>query len=132
MSITAEQVRAIQEWAKATRYVSEVRLYGSQATGLAADKSDIDLAVTIAGADRGNTVPGIYVKFADQWQSELKQLVGSEVHLGLYNQLENADDTVRRSCNECSKKAFPINAPPPWTIEALDGVFVSANHGATQ
>ena len=106
MSITAEQVRAIQEWAKATRYVSEVRLYGSQATGLAADKSDIDLGITIAGG-RGNTVLGIYFSFGDQWRGELEKLVGSKVHLGLYNEVENATDTVRRSCNECSKKLFP-------------------------
>jgi predicted nucleotidyltransferase len=58
MGITAEQAHAIQKWAKATRHVGEVRLYGSQATGLATDKSDIDLAITIAGADRGNTVLG--------------------------------------------------------------------------
>ena len=107
MGIAAEQVRAIQEWAKATRYVSEVRLYGSQATGRAADKSDIDLAITISGG-RGNTVPGIYVRFAGQWREELEQiLVGSKVHLGLYNEVENATDTVRRSCDECSEKLFP-------------------------
>jgi predicted nucleotidyltransferase len=47
MGITAEQVRAIKDWAKATKHVGEVRLYGSQATGLATDKSDIDLASSL-------------------------------------------------------------------------------------
>jgi predicted nucleotidyltransferase len=107
MGITAEQVRAIQNWATATKHVGEVRLYGSQATGLATDKSDIDLAITIAGAGRGNTVPGIYLRFADEWQHELSRLVGSEVQLGLYNEVENATDTVRRSCDECSEILFP-------------------------
>jgi DNA polymerase sigma len=54
-------VRAIKEWAKATPHVGKVRLYGSQATGLATNISDIDLAITIEGADRGNTVQGIYL-----------------------------------------------------------------------
>jgi predicted nucleotidyltransferase len=107
MGITAEQVRAIQNWAKATKHVAEIRLYGSQATGLATDKSDIDLAVTIAGADRGNTVLGIYFRFADEWQHELSRLVGSEVHMGLYNDVENGTGIVRRSCDECSELLFP-------------------------
>jgi predicted nucleotidyltransferase len=107
MGITAEQVQAIRKWAQATKHVGEVRLYGSQATGLATDKSDIDLAITIAGADGGNTVPGIYLRFADEWQHELSRLVGSEVHVGLYNEVENANDIVRRSCDECSVMLFP-------------------------
>jgi predicted nucleotidyltransferase len=107
MGITPEQVRAIKDWAKATKHVAEVRLYGSQATGLATDLSDIDLAVTIAGADRGNTVLGIYVRFADEWQHELSRLVGSKVHMGLYNEVENVNDIVRRSCDERSVMLFP-------------------------
>jgi predicted nucleotidyltransferase len=107
MGITAEQASAIKDWAKATKHVGEVRLYGSQATGLATDTSDIDLAITIAGADPGNTVLGIYVRFADEWQHELGQLVGSKVHVGLYNDDENSTGIVRRSCDECSELLFP-------------------------
>ena len=77
MSLTAEQARTIREWGRTTQYVSEVRLFGSQATGLATEQSDIDLAITVHSNDSGNTVLGIYFALSQKWQDELTRLLGS-------------------------------------------------------
>src|SRR5262245_29212430 len=105
MSLTAEQSWTIREWGKATQYVSEVRLFGSHATGLATEQSDVDLAITIHTNDPGNTVMGIYFALSRTWQDELTSLLGSKAHVGLYN--DPHSDIVRQSCNECSVTLFP-------------------------
>jgi predicted nucleotidyltransferase len=66
MSITPEQAQAIRRWGATTQYVSEVRLFGSQATGEAKEGSDIDIAITIGGDDPG-TVRGTYFALGKRW-----------------------------------------------------------------
>jgi predicted nucleotidyltransferase len=105
MSLTAEQSRTIREWGKTTQYVSEVRLFGSHATGLTTEQSDIDLAIKIESNDPGNTVLGIYFALGEGWQDELGTLLASKVHVGLYN--DPNSDVVRQSCDKCSVTLFP-------------------------
>jgi predicted nucleotidyltransferase len=47
VNLTDDQVDKIREWAAQTRYVKEVRLFGSRAKGSARPDSDIDLAITV-------------------------------------------------------------------------------------
>ena len=105
MSLTSEQARTIREWGKTTQYVSEVRLFGSQATGLATEQSDIDLAIKVESNDPGNTVLGIYLALSQRWEDKLSRLLASKVHVGLYN--DPNSDVVRRSCDKCSVTLFP-------------------------
>jgi predicted nucleotidyltransferase len=86
------------------QHVREVRLFGSRARGDATEKSDIDLAVTI-GSDEPETVLAIYFSLAHKWQEELARLLGTKVHVGLYD--DPGMDIVRRSCDECSVVLFP-------------------------
>ena len=87
-----------------TQYVIEIRLFGSRARGNGGEKSDIDLAVTI-GTDDPGTVLGIYYARGQKWQAELTSLLGTKVHVGLYDDPEI--DIVRRSCDDCSVMLFP-------------------------
>ena len=105
MSLTTEQARIIREWGKTTQYVSEVRLFGSHATGLATEQSDIDLAIKIGSNAPGNTVLGIYFALGQRCQDELTRLLTSKDHVGLYN--DPGSDIVRQSYDECSVTLFP-------------------------
>jgi predicted nucleotidyltransferase len=104
MSLTAEQARIIREWGKTTQYVSEVRLFGSHATGLTNEQSDIDLAIKIESNDPGGVL-GIYFALGQRWQDDLTRLLASKVHVGLYN--DPGSDVVRQSCDKCSVTLFP-------------------------
>jgi hypothetical protein len=59
MNLTPEQSNTIRHWGEKTQHLNEIRLFGSRARGDGAEKSDIDLAVTI-GSDDPGTVLGIY------------------------------------------------------------------------
>jgi predicted nucleotidyltransferase len=98
MSITPEQAQAIRRWGATTQYVSEVRLFGSQATGEAKEGSDIDIAITIGGDDPG-TVRGTYFALGKRWEDELAIILGSKVHVSLYN------DPIATLCGNLTKSA---------------------------
>ena len=103
MSLTSQQRETIRQWGEKAQYVRAIRLFGSRARGEATEKSDIDLAVTIGGDDPG-TVLGIYFARAQKWQTELTSLLGTKVHVGLYDDPDM--DIIRRSCDECSIVLF--------------------------
>ena len=84
--------------------MSEVRLFGSQATGLATEQSDIDLAIKVESNDPGNTVLGIYLALSQRWEDKLSRLLASKVHIGLYN--DPNSDVVRKACDKCSVTLF--------------------------
>jgi predicted nucleotidyltransferase len=71
IDLSEEQLSAIAQWAEQTRYISEVRLFGSRAKGTSRPDSDIDVAVTIAGDIPGQTPAGLYTRFATSWREEL-------------------------------------------------------------
>ena len=104
MSPTPEQLRAIPRWAKTTQYVTEVRLFGSKASGDPTEKSDINLAITI-GAENPGTVRGIYIARSQRWQKELTELLGANVHISLYD--DPNSDAVRQACQKFSVVLFP-------------------------
>jgi predicted nucleotidyltransferase len=105
MNLTPEQSNTIRHWGEKTQHVNEIRLFSSRARGDGAEKSDIDLAVTI-GSDDPGTVLGIYYARGQKWQEELMGLLGgSKVHIGLYDDPDS--DIVWRSCQECSVVLFP-------------------------
>jgi predicted nucleotidyltransferase len=97
MDLTEQQVRYIQEGAERTGVVETVRLYGSRAKGSARPDSDVDLALTVG--------TGNYVRFANEWQKDLSDVLVLKVKLKQYN--SPADDTVRRYCDEFSVVLFP-------------------------
>ena len=99
MDLTASQVRAIQEWAGNTRYVKEVRLFGSRAKGCAGPDSDIDLAITVGGITPA-IIRANYYACGKQWQDELTSLLEWRVHVGLYNDPDS--DLTRHECHRLS------------------------------
>jgi len=109
VNLTDDQVDKIQEWAAQTRYVKEVRLFGSRAKGSARPDSDIDLAITVGGSDDG-VVRGNYFAVGPEWQRQLSDLLGLNAHVGCYNDPDT--DVVRRSCDECSLILFQRHASP--------------------
>ena len=104
MTLTPEQSNTIRHWGEKTQHVNEIRLFGSCARGDGVEESDIDLAVTI-GSDDPGTVLGIYYARGQKWQAELTSLLGTQVHVGLYDDPDM--DIIRRSCDECSVVLFP-------------------------
>jgi predicted nucleotidyltransferase len=104
MDLTAHQVWCIREWALHTRYVKEVRLFGSRARGDATPDSDIDLAITVGGTDMGNVL-GNYFAEGRRWQDQLSHLLEPKAHVALYNDAD--PEPVRRSCDECSVLIYP-------------------------
>ena len=106
MDLSEQHEKIIKEWAASTRYIQAVRLFGSRARGRAPD-SDVDLAVTVGGATPEEARGNYYAEKA-RWQQELTALLGMQADVELYN--ESGDDTVRRSCDECSK--FLFERPP--------------------
>jgi predicted nucleotidyltransferase len=83
MDLSKEQRSAITQWAEQNQYISEVRLFGSRARGTSRPGSDIDLAVTVAGDNRGDAL-GVYLPLADRWQRDLRTRTGMHVSLEWY------------------------------------------------
>ena len=108
MQLTDKQVEIIQEWAATTRYVREVRLFGSRAKGSPKPTSDIDLAITVDGKTAGTILGNWYVE-GKRWQPQLTTLLGSKAYLDLYNDPDG--DKVRRYCDEYSVLLFPLKPP---------------------
>ena len=109
VNLTDDQVDKIRELAAQTRYVKEVRLFGSRAKGSARPDSDIDLAITVGGSDDG-VVRGNYFAVGPEWQRQLSDLLGLNAHVGCNNDPDT--DAVRRSCDECSLILFQRHASP--------------------
>jgi predicted nucleotidyltransferase len=104
MDLTARQKWIIQDWAKRTPHVYEVRLFGSRARGPAPD-SDIDLALTVARDSNPGTVQGIYFALGKGWQDQLTRLLEVETHVALYNDPDPSPVPI--ACDTCSIVLFP-------------------------
>jgi predicted nucleotidyltransferase len=103
MDLSEQQQRIIKDWAARTPLIEEVRLYGSRAKGGAPSDSDVDLALTVARAQR--TVEGHYAALGQYWQNELTTLLEPlRAHVNLYNA---EDEKVRRICEEFSVLLYP-------------------------
>jgi predicted nucleotidyltransferase len=123
MDLTEQQVRTIQDWAQTTRYVSEVRLFGSRAKGCARPDSDIDLAITVGGTNPG-LILGNYLAMDQRWQDELSSLLSRKVHVALYNDAD--PEPVRNACDECSVLLFPLKALlPPHRLRAASDFLLA-------
>jgi len=75
LDLVPRQLRAIEQWARDTSSVVEVRLFGDRARGDSKPTSDIDLCITLRMKGRGNTVLGIYTALAEEWRLLLVQLL---------------------------------------------------------
>src|SRR5262245_9149751 len=75
----------IGQWAARTPSVREVWLFGSRARDEAEPYSDVDLAIVLTQPTRGghDWARGNYERFGDDWQNELKAMVGRHVSLEL-------------------------------------------------
>jgi predicted nucleotidyltransferase len=78
IDLIPKQLRAIEQWARDTTSVVEVRLFGSRARGDSTPASDVDLCITMRVARRGSTALGRYTALADEWQQRLAESL--EVH----------------------------------------------------
>ena len=107
MQLTDKQVEIIQEWAATTRYVREVRLFGSRAEG--SPKPTSDVAITVDGNTAGTILGNWYVE-GKRWQPQLTTLLGSKAYLDLCN--DPGGDKVRRYCDEYSVLLFPLKRTP--------------------
>jgi predicted nucleotidyltransferase len=75
---------AIEQWAARTASVREVWLFGSRAKGTAEPDSDVDIAIRLMPPTKGTDwAHGNYQRFGDDWQNELKAIVGRHVSLVL-------------------------------------------------
>jgi predicted nucleotidyltransferase len=90
MHLAEPQLAIIRTWAEATKYVRDVRLFGSYAKGTAHERSDIDLAIS---ADTGH-----YVALVEEWERYLTDALGPTVHIRDF--LRN--EAIRIACDECS------------------------------
>jgi predicted nucleotidyltransferase len=97
--VNESQASAIRDWARKAQYVSEVRVFGSRARNHGRIDSDVDIAITIGGADAA-TIRGHYFAEGPRWQKQLSEATGLRVHVGLYDDPDG--DVVRASCNQCS------------------------------
>jgi len=104
IDLTDEQVEEIRKWAAKTPLVQEVRLFGSRAKGTAHPDSDVDLAITVGGSERGSTSIGNYFAKSNEWKDDLTRRIGLKVHLNLYNE---EGSYVRQRCDECSELLYP-------------------------
>ena len=78
VDLIPKQLRTIEQWARDTTSVVEVRLFGSRSRGDSTAASDVDLCITMRVAGRGSTALGRYTALADEWQRQLAELL--EVH----------------------------------------------------
>jgi predicted nucleotidyltransferase len=84
MQLPETWLQAIRQWAARRASVREVWLFGSRAKGTAEPDSDVDLAIVLTpptGAD--DWAHGKYQRFGDDWQNDLKAIIGRHVSLEL-------------------------------------------------
>ena len=89
MDLSPEQVLTIQDYARRSRKMGNVFLFGSRAKGCAEPDSDVDLAVD---ASAGN-----WTALADTWERDLSERLGLIVHVRTL-----MDDAIRLACEEWS------------------------------
>lgn len=69
-------------WAQKHDSIIDLWLFGSRAKGTARPDSDVDLAIVLVPPQgNDNWAFGIYIAYADRWQSELAAIVKRHVSL---------------------------------------------------
>ena len=94
--LSPAQVSAIEDWARETSDITEVRLFGSRAKGRTPLGSDVDLAVTILGRE-GETPLGIWAFDHSEWEADLERATGLKFQIKIYDR-ESPD--VFNACEE--------------------------------
>lgn len=97
MDLSPAQVSAIEDWARETSDIVEVRLFGSRAKGGAGPDSDVDLAVTILGRE-GETPYGIWAFDHSEWEADLERATGLKFEIKMYDR-----DSTPRVFNACEE-----------------------------
>jgi predicted nucleotidyltransferase len=84
-------------WAKRTRAVTELWLFGSRAKGTSKATSDVDIAVALAPAiGDHNWALGDYVALSEKtWKPELCAIVGRPISFGAITPGDEMDVEVR-------------------------------------
>jgi predicted nucleotidyltransferase len=84
MQLPEAWLEHIRQWAAPKLSIQEAWLFGSRATDGAEPDSDIDLAIVLRPPTRGHDwAYGAYQRFGDDWQNELKAMIGRHVNLEL-------------------------------------------------
>jgi predicted nucleotidyltransferase len=87
-----EWLWGLRSWASGNDSIRQLWLFGSRATGRSRADSDVDLAVSLVPpVGKHNWALGNYVARGDEWQEQLKGIVGRHVSLGT-----DKDAKVRR------------------------------------
>ncbi len=67
----------LRQWATASLYIGELRIFGSYAKGSARPDSDLDIAVRVVRKKPGDTTVWVTACFeCPEWEKELTQLLG--------------------------------------------------------
>lgn len=101
LDLTDTQVSAIREWAAQDPRITEVRVFGSRATGTSRPGSDVDLAVTVAG-NACQSPFAVYFYGVDTWQRDLTALLGIAAHVKWIE----APPAIARSCRKASHMIY--------------------------
>ena len=82
MDMRDEWLYGLCSWAQQNDSIRELWLFGSRAGGTSRPDSDVDIAIALT-APRGKDdwALGNYFALGDQWQEELKAIVGRHVSL---------------------------------------------------
>lgn len=97
MNLSATQIGAIEDWARETNEIVEVRLFGSRAKCCAEPDSDVDLAVTILGRE-GETASGIWAFDHPEWEATLERATGLKFEIKMYDR--DSSPRVFQACEE--------------------------------
>jgi len=85
---------ALRAWAAEHQSIRELWLFGSRADGRSTPDSDVDLAIALTNLDWAF---GTYMAKGDDWQNELKTIVGRDVDLQPILPGTKEDEKVRRT-----------------------------------
>jgi len=67
----------LRQWATASPYIGELRIFGSYAKGTARPDSDLDIAVRVVWKKPGDTTVWVTACFeCPEWEKELTRLLG--------------------------------------------------------
>ena len=97
MDMRDEWLCGLRSWASANQSVCELWLFGSRARGRSHPASDVDLAVSLLPpGGKHNSALGHYFARGDEWQEQLKAIVGRHVSLEAIEPGTDMDARVRR------------------------------------
>ena len=97
MDMRDEWLCGLRSWASANQGVRELWLFGSRACGRSHPASDVDLAVSLVPpVGKDNPALGHYFARGDEWQDQLKEIVGRHVSLEAIEPGTDMDAKVRR------------------------------------